>query len=61
MDLVLGGEVDAVVVLRDLVRDLDPANYRCFVSPAAGHITEGVATASEEKSRDVELLYELCG
>lgn len=61
VDLVLGGEVDAVVVLRDLVRDLDTADYRGLVGPAARHVTEGVATASEEKSRDVELLYELCG
>lgn len=48
VEAALGGEVDAVLVLGDLVGDLDAGYYWCLVRPASGYIAQGVPAATKE-------------
>lgn len=39
------------------IRDLCVQGYSCFISPAPGNITNGVATSSQHQHRQVEALH----
>ena len=62
MNFVLGGEVDAVLVLRDFIWNLDSTNNRGFISPTTRYISKGVSSAAEKQDRNIEFFEELsCG
>lgn len=48
-----------VVILRQLVRYLDTQADRGLVSPAAGHILDGVPSATQNQKRQIPTLDEL--
>lgn len=41
------------------IRDLRVQGHCCFIRPAAGHVTDGVAASSQHQHRQVEALHKL--
>ena len=54
VQLELRSKVNAVLVLRNLIWNLHPANDRSFIGPASRHIPQSIASTSNENSWDIE-------
>lgn len=48
MNFVFRSKVNAILVLRDFIWNLNSANDRGFISPATRNVSESVTSSSEE-------------